>query len=58
MLHCMPAERLARRLPQGPASDCPQTTSALYARIRSVGLDPQRVYRVRDAAIDRPNLHI
>jgi hypothetical protein len=37
---------------------CPQTTSALYARIRSVGLDPQRVYSVRDAAIDRPNLHI
>jgi hypothetical protein len=39
-------------------SDCPPTTGALYARIRSVGLDPQRVYRVRDAAIDRPNLHL
>src|SRR5271154_3137656 len=37
---------------------CPQTTSALYARIRSVGLDPQRVYSVRDASIDRFNLHI
>lgn len=37
---------------------CPQTTSALYARIRSVGLDPQRVYSVRDAAIDRPSLHV
>src|SRR5271155_5968899 len=37
---------------------CPQTTSTLYARIRSVGLDPQRVYSVRDASIDRPNLHI
>jgi len=23
-----------------------------------VGLDPQRVYRVRDASIDRPNLHL
>jgi|SRR5580658_2547739 hypothetical protein len=42
----------------GATPDCPQTTSALYARIRSVGLDPQRVYRVRDAAIDRPNLHL
>ena len=41
-----------------PDSDCPQTTSGLYARIRSVGLDPQRVYHVRDASIDRPNLHL
>ncbi len=41
-----------------PSPQCPQTTSGLYARIRSVGLDPQRVYRVRDASIDRPNLHL
>ena len=45
-------------LAAGPNLQCPQTTSGLYARIRSVGLDPQRVYRIRDAAIDRPNLHI
>jgi hypothetical protein len=44
--------------PAGPNLQCPQTTSGLYARIRSVGLDPQRVYRIRDASIDRPNLHI
>jgi hypothetical protein len=37
---------------------CPQTTSGLYARIHSVGLDPDRVYHVRGATIDRPNLHI
>src|SRR5271156_1610463 len=42
----------------GPGTDCPQTTSGLYARIRSVELDPQRVYHIRDASIDRPNLHI
>ena len=42
----------------GASPSCPQTTSALYARIRSTGLDPKRVYSVRDAAIDRPNLHI
>jgi hypothetical protein len=41
-----------------PTSACPQTTSGLYSRIRSVGLDPQRVYHVREAAIDRPNLHL
>ena len=37
---------------------CPPTTSGLYARIRSVGVDPQRVYRVRNASIDRPGLHL
>jgi len=42
----------------GPSPHCPLTTNALYARIRSVGLDPQRVYHVRDASIDRPNLHV
>jgi hypothetical protein len=45
-------------LAAGPSLQCPQTTSGLYARIRSVGLDPQRVYHVRDASIDRPNLHL
>jgi peptidase M1-like protein len=41
-----------------PSLQCPQTTSGLYARIRSVGLDAQRVYHIRDASIDRPNLHL
>src|SRR6202158_563756 len=45
-------------LAAGPGPECPQTTGGLYARIRSVGLDPQRVYHVRDASIDRPNLHL
>jgi Peptidase family M1 domain len=40
------------------SADCPQSTSALYTRIRSAGLDPQRVYHVRDASIDRANLHL
>jgi hypothetical protein len=43
---------------QAASPQCPQTTPALYARIRSVGLDPERVYHVRDATIDRPSLHI
>jgi Peptidase family M1 domain len=45
-------------LAHGANPTCPQTTSGLYSRIRSVGLDPQRVYHVRDASIDRPNLHL
>jgi Peptidase family M1 domain len=42
----------------GPTPDCPQTTDALYSRIRSVGPASQQVYRIRDASIDRPNLHL
>jgi hypothetical protein len=41
-----------------PSPECPQTTTGLYARLRSVELDPQRVYHIRDASIDRPNLHL
>ncbi len=52
------AGRCGLRAGSGTGPRCPQTTSALYARIRSVGLDPQRVYHVRDASIDRPNLHL
>ncbi|MGD0468625.1 MAG: M1 family aminopeptidase [Terriglobales bacterium] len=42
----------------GPSPECPLTTGGLYERIRSLELDPQRVYHVRDASIDRPNLHL
>ena len=41
-----------------PTPSCPQTSGDLYTRVRSVELDPQRVYRIRDASIDRPNLHL
>ncbi len=41
-----------------PSPNCPQTTSALYARIGSVGLDPKQVYQVRGGGIDRPNLRL
>jgi peptidase M1-like protein len=36
----------------------PVTAEALYAQLRSVGLDKSRVYRIREAALDRPGLHI
>jgi hypothetical protein len=48
----------ATALAAATRADCPQTAHDLYQRIRSVPLDRQRIYRVRDAAIDRPNLHI
>jgi hypothetical protein len=48
----------AQAQPPASTSDCPQATAALYSRIGSVGLDERRVYRVRDATVDRPNLHL
>lgn len=42
------------------AQVCSQAHNAeeLYKQLRTVGLDKTRVYRIRDAAIDRENLHI
>jgi hypothetical protein len=57
-LACCLGAATARAQAAGPSPNCPPTTSALYARIGSVGLDPQRVYHVRDTSIDRPNLHL
>ena len=44
--------------PVSSGAQCPQTTAALYTRLRSVELDPNRVFHIREASIDRPNLHI
>src|SRR5208283_3452261 len=41
-----------------PPQPCPQSSSGLYARIRSVALDSHQVYFVRDASIDHASLHI
>lgn len=32
--------------------------TALYRQLRSVGLDPERVFQVRDAALDRSGVHL
>jgi hypothetical protein len=54
---CFPAS-VSHAQATASSPKCLQTTSELYARIHSVGLDPDRVYHVRGATIDRPNLHI
>src|ERR1019366_6555814 len=41
-----------------PAPHCPQSTAALYSRIRTVDLDSERICHVRDASIHRPNLDL
>ena len=42
------------------AADSPpdKPAEALYLQLGRVGLDPTRVYRVRDASLDRPAVHI
>ena len=40
------------------AANCPQKPGELYTQLRTVGLDPQRVFRVRGAALDHPNFHL
>ena len=56
-LCCLAGAVVFAQSPQ-PGSHCPQTSAQLYSRIRSVRLDAGRVYRVRDASIDRPNLNV
>jgi hypothetical protein len=36
----------------------PPTAAALYEELRNVGLDPARVYEIRDATLDREDIHI
>lgn len=43
---------------QGQDMARPQTADQLYTQLRSVGLDRNRVYQIREAAIDRNSLHI
>ena len=43
---------------QASPDSCPRTAAALYERIRTVGLSPDRVYHVRGASIHRPSLDI
>jgi len=43
---------------QPPADHCPKTAADLYTRLRTVGLDPARVYHIRGASIHRPSLDL
>lgn len=52
----MPAWALAADQAGGDAGA--QPAAALYRQLRSVGLDPGRVYQVREAGIDREDIHI
>lgn len=51
---------LACFLPRAYAADNPaqKPAEALYAQLGTAGIDPARVYQVREASLDRPFIHI
>ena len=51
---CLPAAAAQTSLP----STHPGPAESLYFQLGNVGLDPSRVFRVRDASIDRSSVHI
>jgi peptidase M1-like protein len=55
----------AQTLPETSASPpkvapphVPGPAEALYLKLQTVGLDPARIYHVREASLDRPALHV
>lgn len=54
-----PAARAQGMLPAtGDTSGGGGTASTLYLKLRRLGLDPARVYHIREASLDREDLHI
>src|SRR6266567_6446708 len=43
---------------QPPVAGSPGPAESLYLRLRTVGLDKTRVYKIREASLDRAELHI
>jgi hypothetical protein len=43
---------------QTPSPSAPKTVQELYHQLRTVGLNPNQVFKIRDAAIDREDLHL
>jgi len=42
---------------QQPAAPAPGSLPDLYRQLRTVGLEPAQIYKIREAAIDREDLH-
>ncbi len=54
---CLVCARAARAQEQHAAANPADEGIALYHRLRGVGLDPAKIYKVRDAEFDREDLH-
>ncbi len=48
----------AQAAPANGPAPAPGPATVLYHQLRSVGLDPERVFHVRDAALDRSGVHL
>ncbi len=61
-LICLPgvayAARSSRSDAQQAEGHAPGPAESLYLQLSNVGLDPTRVFRVREGSIDRPSVHI
>jgi len=54
----LPLMATAQSATTQPATPQADAISALYRQLRTTGLDPARVYSVRDASLDREDIHI
>ena len=52
------ASAQAQTVGQTQPPPAPKTVQELYHQLRSVGLNPNQVFKIRDAAIDREDLHL
>ena len=52
------ASCLAALAQSAPPAPQPGTGRELYQRLQSAGLDPRRIYHIREAALDREDIHI
>ncbi len=43
---------------QTPPTSAPKTVQDLYHQLRTVGINPNQVFKIRDAVIDREDLHV
>ncbi|HSB74151.1 MAG TPA: hypothetical protein VLC12_00795, partial [Terriglobales bacterium] len=55
---CAATTVAAQALPPLPNASSPGAAEALYQELGSLGLNPQRVFHIRGASIEHPNLHL
>jgi hypothetical protein len=54
----LPCARASGDQPASVQAHRPGPAESLYLQLSTVGLDPARVFRVRDSSLDRPAIHI
>jgi hypothetical protein len=54
----VPSPRPTSEISPSSESNCPRKAADLYSQLRTITLDDRRVFHIRSAALDRPNLHL